>query len=620
MKSDYLILNLYICEVMKVKSIKVRLIVFFMVLIAAGALVSGFLVYRNYIKFLDESIANRLSSAVLAADLAIDFSRVNELFIEGADEEAYYLESLETIYQLKERLNMVYIYNMSQDSDGNWNFLLDSGSYEADPEDVTYLYELEEPYEGQLAAIDSKGLHVDETYGTDEWGTFRSAFYPVYDKQGNLLTVIGADIEASDTQKTKRNILILFLSSVLIAVIITGLCVVWIAGRIISPLVQTTESLEEIASGRGDLSKRLEKKADNELGRMVDSYNHFQDTLNNMLLEIVSSTEELKSTGNRLSDTMSESATAVEEITANIGSIKNQVQSQSNSVADSSTAVTQIYSRIDNLGDIIEDQSSSITESSAAIEQMVGNIMAVSTNMEKLSNLFNELKVFSDEGKMMIGDVLGQVNSISSQSESLLEANTIIANISSQTNLLAMNAAIEAAHAGESGKGFSVVADEIRKLAEQSAVQSKTIGLSLKGVLESIESVVRATSDTESTFEKVINHVQIISPLELQVKDALDEQRSGSSQILEALSSMKQITVDVRDGSVEMKSSSDLLRNEITKLKEISNEVKHGIEEIEVGAKGIQESTSSGKELVFKNQASIEAVRSETGKFKLKEV
>lgn len=599
------------------KSLKIKLILSFVVLIIFGAFLSGFIIYSSYVNKMDDYVTDKLASAVYSAELAVDFTKSGELFQERAEESTYYIDGLDKLYRLNESLGMEYIYNISSDGNG-WFFLFDSGNVE-ETEDNTFLYELEEMYEGAAIAIERKELYVEEEYSSDEWGIFRSAFLPVFDDSGKLITVIGADIEVSENQTLKRKILILYFSSILMAALFSGGVSIVIAGRIINPIIQTRDSLEDIASGHGDLSKRLSKKTNDELGQMVDSYNHFQDTLNSMLGKIVTSVESLNESGEDISLSMADSANSVEEISANITSIKKQVENQTKSAGDSSAAVEQIHVGIDKLGDIIEEQASGITESSAAIEQMVGNITAVSGNMEKLSGLFTELGYLSDEGKIKIGDVHGRVNNISSQSESLLQANTIISNIASQTNLLAMNAAIEAAHAGESGKGFSVVADEIRKLAEQSSSQSKTISQSLKGVLESISAVVRATSETEETFEKVIDHIRIISPLENQVKDALSEQKSGSDQILEALASMKIITESVREGSLEMKNSSNLLNMEMKKLKEISNKVNEGMFEIESGAIGVQEATVVAKHLVLQNKSYIEEVKNETGKFKLRE-
>ncbi len=601
------------------KSLKVRLILFFITLVAAGTLISGFFIYSNYRKFLDQSVNDRLTAAVYTARSAVDFNRVNALLEEGGDQTPLYKEYLTKLYDIMEALDLAYIYNLTLTGQDEWTFVFDTADlYPEDPEDLSYrqVYDADE---GIYQALKKKDLHVNDHYYTDQWGTFKSSFLPVYDEGGELITVICADLEASVNETMKRRVLFIFLLSVAGTVGITALVAVGLARSIVKPLDETTQALEEISSGKGDLSKRLKKKESNEIGRMIDSYNNFQDSLNGMLLQIVKSAGALDSTGKRLSENMFEYASAVEEIVSNIGSINKQVKNQSHSVDESSRAVSDIHRKIEKLGSVIVDQSSSITESSAAIEQMTGNIAAVSKNMDTLSGFFRELQGFSDEGKVKIANVMDQVKNISQKSEALQEANTIIAGIAAQTNLLAMNAAIEAAHAGDSGRGFSVVADEIRKLAEQSAVQSKTIGVSLKEVLGSINSVVDTTSETEKTFEKVIGHVKLIGPLETQVKEALVEQRTGSSQILEALSAMNQITLDVTDGSRDIKVSSDLLVREIETLNRITGEVTGSMGEIESGVRRIQNTTSSGEELVTENEASIQEVLNETSRFKLKE-
>jgi len=600
------------------KSLKVRLILFFISLVMAGTLISGYVIYSNYRKFVDQSLDDRLTAAVTIAQAAVDFTKVNALLEEGGNETPFYKESLRKLDEIREALGLEYIFNLTLTGPDEWTFVFDTAdAHPEDFDDLSY-QQVYEPYEGMLLALEKKGLHVAEDFYTDEWGTFKSSALPVYDDNGNLITVIGADLDASLVQSAKRRVLLIFLFSVAGTVGVTALVAVGLARSIVKPLEETTQSLEEIASGKGDLSKRLTKKENNEIGRMVDSYNNFQDSLNGMLLQIVKSAGALDSTGKRLSENMFEYASAVEEIVSNIASINRQVKNQSQSVDESSRAVSDIHHKIEKLGSVILAQSSSITESSAAIEEMTGNIAAVSKNMDSLSGFFRELQGFSDEGKVKIANVMDQVKNISQKSQALQEANSIIAGIAAQTNLLAMNAAIEAAHAGDSGRGFSVVADEIRKLAEQSAVQSKTIGVSLKEVLGSINSVVDSTSETEKTFEKVIGHVKLIGPLEMQVKEALVEQRTGSSQILEALSTMNQVTVDVTDGSRDIKESSDLLVNEIQTLNRITGEVTGSMGEIESGVRRIQTTTSSGEELVKENEESIQEVLNETNRFKLK--
>lgn len=600
------------------KSIKVRLIGLFLVISAVGALISGTILYVNYHKFSEEVIDNRLKNAVYAAELGLDLENIGEIFKEGSNETDYYKENLKKIYRLNEKLGMKYLYCMSLGEDGHWYIMLVSFEYDAPPEESAYLLRFDEIYPGVIEAVNKKGLQINHYYTTDEWGTYRSAYLPIYDSSGKLLTVIGADFDSGEIRAAEFSILLKFIFSILLSVVIAGICAFLFSRFITRPINRTTESLVEISSGNGDLSKVLKKEADDELGRLVDGYNNLVDSLNDILQKIVTSTRELKENGTLLSGNMESSATAVEQITANIFNIKRSIDNQSGSIAEASSAVTQINVKNENLDRIIEEQSASITESSAAIEQMVENIRSVSNNMEQLSSLFRELKTFSESGRESISHVLEQVTTISTQSQALQEANTVIAGIASQTDLLAMNAAIEAAHAGEAGKGFSVVADEIRKLAEQSAMQSQSIGNSVKEVLDQISDIVKATGRTESLFEEMNRHVNLIGPLEMQVKSALDEQKTGSGQILEALSNMRGHTSEVRDGADEMKMSGEQLLLQMERLSTVNSEVEQGMNEIKLGAQTVQEKTINGKELVAVNGENIEKVFSETSRFKLK--
>ncbi len=149
-------------------------------------------------------------------------------------------------------------------------------------------------------------------------------------------------------------------------------------------------------------------------------------------------------------------------------------------IEDVDKAINGIAENINSLENMIEMQASGVTQASAAVEEMIGNISSVNNSVEKMANSFATLGKTTNEGIMRQSSVAQYVQQVAEQSKTLQDANTAIANVASQTNLLAMNAAIEAAHAGEAGKGFSVVADEIRNLSVTSSEQSKKIGLELK--------------------------------------------------------------------------------------------------------------------------------------------
>ena len=151
-----------------------------------------------------------------------------------------------------------------------------------------------------------------------------------------------------------------------------------------------------------------------------------------------------------------------------------------------------------------------------------------------------------------MSNVATDIREIARESESLLEINSVMQNIASQTNLLSMNAAIEAAHAGESGRGFAVVADEIRKLAESSSQQSKTISGVLKKIKSSIDKITRSTDNVMSKFGAIEGGVRVVAEQENGILNAMTEQGAGSAQIMQAIAQLNDITGQVKDDARQM--------------------------------------------------------------------
>jgi methyl-accepting chemotaxis protein len=272
---------------------------------------------------------------------------------------------------------------------------------------------------------------------------------------------------------------------------------------------------------------------------------------------------------------------------------------------------------IDKLNEHIRAQGESVSQSSSAIEEMLANIRSVAETLVHNADNVNSLAESADVGRSDLQKVSSDIQEIARESEGLLEINSVINNIASQTNLLSMNAAIEAAHAGESGKGFAVVADEIRKLAESSSEQSKTIGNVLKKIKASIDSITQSTDVVIKRFELIEQGVQTVSNQEAGIRGAMEEQEAGSRQILDAVSRLNELTAQVKQGSEAMTADGDSAMRQSKELEGIAAQIANGMEEMAKGADQINIAVVRVNEISVANKTSIDTLNSEVSKFKV---
>jgi methyl-accepting chemotaxis protein len=405
----------------------------------------------------------------------------------------------------------------------------------------------------------------------------------------------------------------IFISCITITLVSLG---AFIMARSISrPIAYTMTMLKDIS--QGDLTKEIVVSSKDEVGDLARYLNFTVDQIKDLVLSIRRKADTLSQTGTELASNMTQTAASIEEITASVQSVKNQTGKQVESVKNADASIGQMAESIDALNGIVQKQADCVNRSTSAIEEMLANIQSVTQTLVNNSGNVSTLAQASEAGRNGLQEVAAAIQEIDKESAGLLEINTVMENISSQTNLLSMNAAIEAAHAGAAGKGFAVVADEIRKLAVSAADQSKTISGVLKKIKDAIGKIADSTEGVLLTFEAINGGVKQVSEQEEQVRAAMEEQGRGSRQILEAVGSLNEITGEVRNGAEAVSGRSREVMKESRVLERIIGEISGGMQEMAAGAEQISSAVTRVREISGENKEQIEALRGDVSRFKV---
>ncbi len=415
-----------------------------------------------------------------------------------------------------------------------------------------------------------------------------------------------------------RDLLKLLLIMVAMATVflVISIAALWLMmGRAIRPLERTAEAFLSLAQGDADLTRTIELKRNDEIGDLVIGFNGFVGKLRGIVSTLKDAQGSLGGIGDELATSSHGAASATAEILANIEGVRRLASNQEASTDEASNAVGAVVDGIESLDSLTETQASGIAEASASIEQMIGNIESVSSSVERMAQRFEGLMKTAVAGREKQEAVVAKVGAIAAQSELLMEANLVISGIASQTNLLAMNAAIEAAHAGEAGKGFSVVADEIRRLAETSAEQSRGIGAELSSISQTIAEVVTASAESEESFNLVSSSIESTDELVRQVDNAMAEQREGSRQILEALRDMNSAAEELRLKAGSMSRDAKRAREVMSRLMDTTATISGSMDEMGAGAEEINKAAQSVSGLAEATRESIRAMDGVIGKF-----
>jgi methyl-accepting chemotaxis protein len=374
---------------------------------------------------------------------------------------------------------------------------------------------------------------------------------------------------------------------------------------VVKPLKRTHGMLEELAEGEGNLTIRLEHQNKDEIGFLSGSFDSFMDFLSTMVLSIKKNTHSLTDSFNKFTGTVNESSFMVSLVTQVIQDNGRGMEEQSATVEQTVERVRDIAKQAEGLRFAVESQTVQTEQSSAAIEEMISSINSIGKNLQTMTNKFNSLVDDARQGEEKQGQLTVMINDLIDESDKMQNANKVISSIAAQTNLLAMNAAIEAAHAGESGRGFAVVADEIRKLAESSARQSGEISRSVDSIVGNLNQAGGFAGETEGTLRDISSSMERLNQAVMEINGALEEQMIGSRQTQEALGLMSSSINEIKVQSQTISGNTEEVLNDMKsvegtarRLYDSSMEAVESMEQIKSGFVSLNHNTQENGQVV----------------------
>ena len=449
----------------------------------------------------------------------------------------------------------------------------------------------------------------------------RMAFSPLSSRlQGEIKTIAEKMKSSLDLQIVKAEklqnlsqeiILILVSLSILGSVFMA----VRIANSLSKPISLIVKSTSKIAEG--DLTYVPEYKKDDEIGTFSTNFKIAIDNLKKLIFEVKDASGNTVKISERVISSANRTSEDILNISNLLSTVETQFENLSVSINSTSESSEVISSNINSLTDQIEDQATAVSQTSSALEELSATINNVSAIASKNQQESQKLLETAKEGGERIEQTKNIVADISQHASDMYEILVIINNIANQTNLLAMNASIEAAHAGEYGKGFAVVADEIGKLAESTSDNSNKISSLLTIITEKISTAETVSNESRDSFSDINDQMHRFINAFSEITSNMNEMSSGTGEITESSTNLYRITKLIKESALDTNERSKnigVILQDLESNKQMTEEAIGQINSVTYTIKGSMEKLIEQTE---NNDEFIKKLDTEINKFKL---
>jgi methyl-accepting chemotaxis protein len=535
------------------KSMRKRLTLTMLLLALLAAVIAGFTMEWQYASYVSNTTDADLRQAAVAASLAVDISRWRSLYEPGAVKSAYHLDNLLRLDKVVKGFGLAYAYVMVKDDQGRVVFIFDNGNLEENAE-CTLLTEYDDAPPEVAAAFATKNFIISKRAYTDQWGTFRSAFLPMLDDEGMVAAVAGVDLDLGFLNALYFRTLAALLVAIAISIAVVVIAAVTIAGRLANPLRVLAGVANQVASG--DLRQEIRITGKDEIGRLAASFANMSARLNEVLGQI--------------RDASAQVAGSSEQLAGTARQLAEGAQSQASTLEQTSAAVEELTASVEQVAEHAQGQAASLEQSSRNMEQVQETSRQVSRTLDSVAAASQESVQRAQSGVEAVTRTVDAIHAISANSEQIAGIVEVIGDIADQTNLLALNAAIEAARAGEHGRGFAVVADEVSKLAERSSASTKEIEALIRASTRNVTAGVEIAQGALAAMDGIISGARVTSETVAALDTELGQSLNALTELSRATATISEMSSSISAATAEQTVNAKQVARAIENVNEVT--------------------------------------------------